>query len=227
MRQHLVSLINNIDFLAWWQWFSNLPFISKVLGILISIAPVVTLIVNLPKAYSLLRGVVARIEVKRFSVVERVPGLVDFQLDLCVHAQHGNIVVKGIYLKNKSEFHLQYNEVICLYNEPNKNAASNKAVVKLAISSGDFEFTQFVENRFEELFLSKLKDSKVDILGWQITENSFKCLTLAGRLKGKILDRVNFSSIPLKDWSVILEYGKRKVEVALEPSIINNSQTRT
>ena len=223
MRQHLVDWINNFDFWALWQWFSDLPLVPKISGILGPIATVVVLAVNLPKAYSLLRGVVAKIEVKQFSLVERVPGLVDFQLNLCVHATHGNVVFKGIYLRNKTKFYLQYNEPICLYNEPDKNFPSNKAVVKLAIPRVDFEFTQFTENRFEELFLSKLKSSKVDVLGFQVSENSFKCLTLAGRLKGKIIDGVNFSDIPLKAWSVILEYDKRKVKVALKPLIIDDS----
>lgn len=226
MKQNLIDWINNFDFWALWQWFSNLPLVPKIIGILGPTAAIVGLAVNLPKAYSLLRGVVAKIEVKRFSLVERVPGLVDFQLDLCVHAAHGNVVVEGIYLKNKAEFYLQYNEPICLYNEPDQNLPSNKATVKLAMSRVDFEFTQFTENKFKELFLSKLKSSQIDILGFQIPEKSFRCLTLAGRLKGKDIGGANFSGIPLKDWSVILEYGRWKAEVDLKPSIIDDSQTR-
>lgn len=204
-----------------------LPLIPKTLAILAPIAVVIGLIVNLPKAYSRLRGIVARIEVKRFTLVERVPGLVDFQLDLCIYASHGNVVIKGIYLTNKNKFYLQYNEPICLYNEPDDNVPSNKAIVKLAIPKIDFEFTQFAENSFKELLLAKLRDSQIDILGFQVPEDSFKCLTLAGRLQGKILDGVNFSNIPLEDWSVLLEYGRRKAEATLKPSIINNNQTMT
>jgi hypothetical protein len=226
VQQYLVELINNVDFLALWQWFSSLPLLPKILGILGPIAAAVGLAVNLPKAYSLLRGVVAKIEVKRFSLVERAPGLVDFQLDLCVHATHGNVNSKGILLKNKTKFHLQYNEPICLYNDPDNNLPSNKATVKLAISRGDFEFTQFTEDRFVELFSKKLASSQIDILGFHIPENSFKCLTLAGRLKGRNIYGTNFSRIPLKDWSVVFEYGKREIEVALEPLIIDDSQTR-
>jgi hypothetical protein len=192
MRQHLVDWINSFDFLALWQWFSNLPLVAKILGILGPTAAVVGLAVNLPKAYSLLRGVVAKIEIKRFSLVQRVPGLVDFQLDLCVHATHGNVVLTGIYLKNKSEFYLKYNEPICLYNEPDKNLSSNKATVKLAIPITDFEFTQFTENKFEELWRSKLKSSQINILGFQISEKSLECLTLAGRLKEGLLMEQNF-----------------------------------
>lgn len=140
MTQNLFSLVNNIDFSALWQWLTNLlPLIPKTLAILAPIALVIGLIVNLPKAYSRLRGIVARIEVKRFTLVERVPGLVDFQLDLCIYASHGNVVIKGIYLKNKNKFYLQYNEPIGLYNEPDNNVPSNKAIVKLGIPKIDFE----------------------------------------------------------------------------------------
>lgn len=88
-------------------------------------------------------------------------------------------------------------------------------------------FTQFVESKFKQLLLAKLNDFRIDILEFQVPEDSFKCLTMAGRLKGKILDGVNFSNIPLEDWSVLLEYGKRKTEATLKPSIINNNQTMT
>ena len=54
-----------MDFSAWWQWIINflLPLIAKI-------APVVVLIVNLPKIYAWVRGVIVRIEVKQFT-----PGL--------------------------------------------------------------------------------------------------------------------------------------------------------
>lgn len=48
---------------------------------------------------------------------------------------------------------------------------------------------------------------------------------MAGRLKGKRLEGWNFSDIPLDNWSIILEYGKRKVEVALEPLVFDNNST--
>jgi hypothetical protein len=226
MQQHLVDLINHFDFLALWQWFSNLPLIPKIVGVLGPTAAAVGLAVNLPKIYSLLRGAVAKIEVWRFSLVERSPGLVDFQLDLCVRATHGNVVTQEIFLKNKTQFHLQYNEPICLYNQPDMSLPSNKATVKLAIPRSDFEFTQYTEDRFIELFHRRLVSSQIDILGFQIPEKSFKCLTLAGRLKEKIVSGASFSRVPLQDWSVILVYGNREVEVALEPSIIDDSHTR-
>jgi len=178
MQQHLVDLINHFDFLALWQWFSNLPLFPKILAVLGPTAAAVGLAVNLPKIYSSLRGAVAKIEVRRFSLVERAPGLVDFQLDLCVHATHGNVVSKEILLKNKTQFHLQYNEPICLYNQPDKNLPSNKATVKLAIPRSDFEFTQLTENRFNVLFIKQIKQassSQIDIDGFQIPEKSFKC----------------------------------------------------
>jgi hypothetical protein len=228
MTQNLVDLANNIDFHSLWQGLTDLPLITKVLGFLVSIAPIITLIVNLPKAYSQIRGAVAKIEIKRFNLVEREIGLVDFQLDICVRALHKNIVLEGIFLKNKNEFFLLYNELICLYNEPPDNdMPSNMASLKLAIPKVDSEFTQFVENKFVELFLTKLSDSKIDILGLEIPQDSFKCLTMVGRLKGKIIDGYNFSNIPLKEWSLILEYGGRKTEIVLKPLFIDNSLTRT
>ena len=225
MSNNLLDLVNNIDFSAMWQWFTNLPLIPKIVGILPPLGAIIALIVNLPKAYSLFRGIVVKLEVKRFSLVERVSGLVDFQLDLCIYASHGNAVLKGIYLKNNHEFHLLYNEPICLYNEPDNNAPSNQAIVKLAVPKTDSEFTQSGEDKFKELFSKKLKQSQVDILGFQVPENSFKCLTMAGRLKGKIIDGENFSNIPLKDWSVLVTYGNRKTEKVLIETIIDNNQT--
>ena len=120
---------------------------------------------------------------------------------------------------NEKEFDLLYNEFICLYNEPDINSPSNKAEVKLAIPQTDFDFTQ--EERFEELLLNQLRNHKIDILGFQVPEDSFKCLTMAGRLKGKIVDGVNFSKIPLEDWSVLLEHGKGKAKASLQASITN------
>ncbi len=116
-----------------------------------------------------------------------------------------------------------YYEPICLYNEPDNNAPSNQAIVKLAVPKTDFEFTQFGEDKFKELFSEKLRQSQVDILGFQVPENSFKCLTMAGRLRGKIIDGVNFSNIPLKDWSVLVTYGNRKTEKVLAETIIDNN----
>ena len=169
----------------------------------------------------------AKIEIKRFNLVEREIGLVDFQLDVCVYALHKNIVLEGIFLKNKNEFSLLYNELICLYNEPEDGMPSNMASLKLAIPKVDSEFTQFTENKFVELFSTKLSDSKIDILGLEIPQDSFKCLTMVGRLKGKIIDEYNFSNIPLKDWSVILKYSKRQTEVSLKSTIINDRSIRS
>ncbi|MBD2442168.1 hypothetical protein H6G25_02890 [Dolichospermum sp. FACHB-1091] len=166
---------------------------------------------------------------KSYALVERVPGLVDFQLNLCMHASHGKAVLKGIYLVNdKHKFHLRYNEPICLYNEPDNNTPTNKAEIKLAMPMIEFEFTQFVEDRFKELLCKKLEQSQVDILGFEIPENSFKCLTMAGRLKGK-LDGINFSNISLENWSVLVEYGTDKwthtTKTELKSSIIDNNKT--
>ncbi len=214
MVQDLVDLVRDIDFSALWQWLT-----------ITSIAAVVSLIVNFPKAYSQLRGTVARLVVKRFSLVERETGLVDFQLDLCIHASYGNVFITGIYLINKNKFHLRYNGPICLYNEPYNNSPSNKAEVKLAIPHTDFDFTQLVEKDFEKLFLNELRNKQIKLLGFQVPEDSFKCLTMAGRLKGEILDKVNFSNIPLKDWSVLLEHSKGKAEATLKASNNNDEQS--
>lgn len=222
MRQQLIDWINNFDFGTLWQWLSSLPLLPKVLSIVGPIAAVVGLVVNLPKAYSRLRRTVARLEIQKFSMSKRDPSLVDFQLDLCVHATHGNVNFKGVYLKNKTRFHLQYNEAICLYNEPDSSSPSNQAEIKLAIPKTSFEFTRFTENEFRQLIQNQLGENQVDIRGFQVPENSLECLTLVGRLKGKIIDGANFSDIPLEDWSIRLEYyDERKVEVPLKPEIID------
>ncbi|MBC6419730.1 MAG: hypothetical protein GDA44_13685 [Prochloron sp. SP5CPC1] len=221
MVQDLVDLVRDIDFSALRQWLTITSIATVILTIATVILTITNLIINLPKAYSQLKGTVAELEVKRFSLVKREPGLVDFQLDLCIYASYGNVVIKGIYLINKNKFHLRYNEPICLYNEPDNNSPSSKAEVKLAIPKTDFDFTQLVENKFEELFSDELRKKQINILGFQVPEDSFKCLTMAGRLKGKILDKVNFSNIPLKDWSVLLEHGKGKAKAPLQASIIN------
>lgn len=145
----LFNWISSIDRIALWQWFTNLPLASKILSVAAAIAPIVALIVNVPKAYSQLRGVVATIEVERFAIVERVPGLVDFQLDLCINAKHGDVVVNAIYLKNKTKFNLFYDNPVCLDNEPYDMGPSDKAMLKLAIPKVDFEFFKLTEIRFQ------------------------------------------------------------------------------
>ncbi|MDB9486753.1 hypothetical protein PN492_09360 [Dolichospermum circinale CS-537/01] len=167
--------------------------------------------------------------IKQFTLVEREPGLVDFQLNLCMYASHGKAVLKGIYLVNdKHKFHLQYNEPICLHNEPDNNTPSNKAEIKLAMPMIEFEFTKLVEDRFKELLCKKLEQSQVAIHEVEVPENSGKCLTMAGRLKGK-LNVINFSNIPLENWSVLVEYGgykwTRTAKKELKSSIIDNSKT--
>lgn len=219
------DLVNETDIAASWQWIIGLPIWPKFVAIVGPSAAFIALIVNFPKAYSLLRGALIRIEVDRFSLVERVPGLVDFQLDLCLHALHQSITIKRIGLTNRQKFYLQFNEPICLYNEPDQNQATNQATVKLAISKIDFEFTQLSETKFEELLYKKLRESQIDILGLQIPEDSFKCLTLAGRLKGKIVDEIIFSAIPLDNWNVLIEFNNRKASANLRSSIIDNNQT--
>ncbi|MCC3447050.1 MAG: hypothetical protein JGK04_05805 [Microcoleus sp. PH2017_39_LGB_O_B] len=225
MKQNLVNLVNSIDFSSLKQWLTNLPLISKVVDVIGPVAAVVGLIVNLPKAYSRLRGIIVKLEVRKFTLVERVPGLVDFQLDLCIYAFNGNAVIREIYLVNKHEFYLQYNEPICLHNDPDNNKPSNKAKVTLAIPRTEFEFTQFVENRFQDLLLMRLRDAQIDILEVQVSENSLTCLTMAGRLKGKITDGGNFSSIPLENWRVLVKYDQREAETELNATIIDNNQT--
>jgi hypothetical protein len=123
-----------MDFSALYQWIINLQIakIAPVIGIVIAV------IVNFPKIYAMVRGVIVKIEIKQFTLVEREPGLVDFQLNLCMHALYGKVVVKGIYLVNKHKFHLLYNESICLYNEPDNNTPSNKAIIKLAMPMIDW-----------------------------------------------------------------------------------------
>ncbi|MDF2387662.1 hypothetical protein JMG10_39825 [Nostoc ellipsosporum NOK] len=229
--EQILNLLNNIDFFAFWNWLVNLPLTTKIPVLLGILGTIVSLIVNLPKVYDLITGIIIRIEVKRFTLVERVPGLVDFQLNMCIHASHGKAVLKGIYLVNhKNKFHLLYNEPICLYNEPDNNKPSNKARIQLAMPMIDFEFTQFVENRFAELLYKKMKECQVQILGFEIPDKSFKCLTMAGRLKGQI-NGTNFSNIPLSNWSVLVEYGnnrwKRSSKKVLKSVIIDNNQTRT
>ncbi|MEZ2235277.1 hypothetical protein [Microcoleus sp.] len=227
MKQNLVNLVSSIDFSSLDLWLTNLPLISKFIGVIGLVASVVSLIVNCPKAYSLLRGINVKLEVRKFTLVERVQGLVDFQLDLCIHAFNGNAVIREIYLVNMHEFYLQYNEPICLHNEPDNNQPSNKAKVTLAIPITEFEFTQFVENSFQELLLMRVRDVKIDILGVQVSENSLRCLTMAGRLKGKITDGENFSSIPLENWRVLVKYDQREAEAELNATIIDNNQTIT
>lgn len=221
-KQFYDFMSSNIDFSAYWQGFVNvLPLIAKIAPIL----AIITFIINIPTFYARLRGIILRIEVKRFTLVERDPGLVDFQLNICLHASHGKAVIKGVYLVNIDEFHLLYNEPICLYNEPDNNQPSNKAIIKLAMPMIDFQFTQLVEDKFEELLKSKLNQSQLDILGLEIPEKSFKCLTIAGRLKGRIIGG-NFSNIPLVNWNILVEYGtdkwKRSANEALNSLIINN-----
>ncbi|KGF71505.1 hypothetical protein DO97_18085 [Neosynechococcus sphagnicola sy1] len=225
MKQNLVNLVSSIDYSGLGQWLTHLPLISKVVGVIGPAAAIVGLIVNLPKDYSRLRGIIVKLEVRKFTLVERVPGLVDFQLDLCIHAFNGNAVIREIYLVNKHEFYLQYNEPICLYNEPDNNKPSNKAKVTLAIPRTEFEFTRFVENRFPDLLQTRLRDAQIDILGVQVPENSLTCLTMAGRLKGKITDGENFSSIPLENWRVLVKYDQREAEAELNATIIDNNQT--
>lgn len=221
------EFITNIDVKVLWEWFISLPILPKLIALIGPFAALVALVVNIPKAYSLLKGASIRIRVQRFSLVERVPGLVDFQLDVCIDASHRNVTIEKISLVNQQKFHLQYNEPICLYNEPDENEPTNQASVKLAIPITDFEFTRFTENRFDELFRMKLKESQIEILGLQISEGSFRCLTMAGRLKGKIVDGVNFSVVPLDNWSVLIDFGNRKATAILQPSIIDNTQTRS
>jgi len=188
------------------DWLNSLPYIIKLLSLIPFISSSVALIVNIPKFYALIKGIILKVELKKVSFVEREKGLVDFQINLCFSAFNKDAFVKEIYLVNKEKFNLLYNQPLCLYNYPDNKLPSKKAAVKLAIDYNEFDFTQLNENKFEEFSLKSLKNNKTTIIGLKVAENSVFCFTIFGRLKGK-LDGDKFSKIPINQWSILIKYS--------------------
>lgn len=216
------SVINNFDIKLLINWFNHLPFIARLLSLIPFISTIIALIINSPKLYALLIGVILKVELKKVSFFEREEGLVDFQINLCFSAFNKDAFVEGIYLVNDEKFNLHYNEPLCLYNYPDNNLPREKAAVKLAIYYTEFDFTQLDENKFQELLLQHLKKKQITIIGLKITENSRLYFTILGRLKGK-LDGYKFSKIPINQWSILVKYSSgntvREIKKKLNPNI--------
>ncbi|MEH2463151.1 hypothetical protein [Nostoc sp.] len=136
------SFITNFDIKPLIDWFNNIPYIIRLLSLIPFIGSSVALIVNTPKLYALIRGVILKVELKKVSFFERQKGLIDFQINLCFSAFNKDAFVKEIYLLNDEKFNLLYNEPLCLYNYPDNNLPSEKAAIKLAIDYTEFDFTQ-------------------------------------------------------------------------------------